>query len=229
MIGTAINLGTVLAGSGTGLLIGHRIPDRVHETVLKGLGLLTLVIGLKMAFDTQRVTVMMGATLMGVLVGEGLRIQDRLDRLGDRLQRRFQSRGGRFSEAFMTSSLVFCVGPMTILGSIQDGLTGDYQLLLMKSFLDLFSSMAFAATLGVGVVCSAATVLLFQGGLTLAAGTIESVMTDVIVAEMTACGGLTMLGIGLVLLDVARIRVANFLPSLAIAPLIVWVLRTYGV
>ncbi len=129
----------------------------------------------------------------------------------------------------MTSSLVFCVGPMTILGSIQDGLTGDYQLLLMKSFLDLFSSMAFAATLGVGVVCSAATVLLFQGGLTLAAGTIESVMTDVIVAEMTACGGLTMLGIGLVLLDVARIRVANFLPSLAIAPLIVWVLRTYGV
>ena len=129
----------------------------------------------------------------------------------------------------MTSSLVFCVGPMTILGSIQDGLTGDYQLLLMKSFLDLFSSMAFAATLGVGVVCSAATLLLFQGGLTLAAGTIESVMTDAMVAEMTACGGLAMLGIGLVLLDVARIRVANFLPSLAIAPLIVWVLRTYGV
>ncbi len=224
MIGTAINVATVLAGSGLGVVVGNRIPDRVHETVFKGLGLLTLVVGIKMSLETQNILILMGSVLAGALVGEVLGIQAGLDRVADKLQTRFGGGRGRFSEAFVTSSLVFCVGPMTILGSIQDGLAGDYDLLAMKSMLDAFSSFAFAATLGIGVMFSALTVLLFQGGLTLGAGVLEGLLSEGMIAEMTACGGLMVLGIGLVLLDIARPRVANFLPSLVIAPLIVWIL-----
>ena len=223
MIGTAINVATVLAGSGFGVVVGNRIPDRVHETVFKGLGLLTLVVGIKMSIETQNILTLMGSLLAGALVGEVLGIQAGLDRVADKLQTRFGGGRGRFSEAFVTSSLVFCVGPMTILGSIQDGLADDYDLLAMKSMLDAFSSFALA-TLGIGVMFSALTVLLFQGGLTLGAGVLEGLLSEGMIAEMTACGGLMVLGIGLVLLDIARPRVANFLPSLVIAPLIVWIL-----
>ena len=225
MIGTAINVGTVLVGSGVGLFAGSRLPDRVHETVFKGLGLLTLVVGMKMALETQNILVLLGSVLTGALVGEVVGIQSGLDRVGDLLQAKFGRCRGRFSEAFVTSSLVFCVGPMTILGSIQDGMTGNYDLLVMKSILDAFSSLAFAATLGIGVMFSAVTVLLFQGGLTLGASLVEGRLNEAMIAEMTACGGLMILGIGFVLLDISKPRVANFLPSLAIAPFIVWVLK----
>jgi len=221
MIGTFINVGTVVAGASICLLVGKRIPDRIHETVFKGLGLLTLVIGVKMSLETQNVLVLMASTMLGGLVGEWVGVHRRLDLLGGYFQTRFGQGRGRFSEAFVTSSLVFCVGPMTILGSIQDGLTGNYELLAMKSMLDAFSSLAFSATLGAGVLLSAVTVFLFQGGLTLSASLVEGRLTDPMVAEMTACGGLMLIGIGFVLLDVTRPRVANFLPSLLIAPLIV--------
>jgi uncharacterized membrane protein YqgA involved in biofilm formation len=220
MIGTLINVGTVVAGASVGLLVRKRIPDRIHETVFKGLGLLTLVIGVKMSLETNNVLVLVASTLSGGLVGKWVGIQRCLDRLGNYFQARIGEGRGRFSEAFVTSSLVFCVGPMTILGSIQDGLTGDYTLLTMKSMLDAFSSMAFSATLGAGVLLSALTVFLFQGGLTLSASLLDGQLTEPMVAEITACGGVMLLGIGLVLLDVIRPRVANFLPSLLIAPLI---------
>jgi uncharacterized membrane protein YqgA involved in biofilm formation len=193
--------------------------------VFKGLGLLTLVVGMKMALETQNILVLLGSVLTGALVGEVVGIQSGLDRVGDLLQAKFGRCRGRFSEAFVTSSLVFCVGPMTILGSIQDGMTGNYDLLVMKSILDAFSSLAFAATLGIGVMFSAVTVLLFQGGLTLGASLVEGRLNEAMIAEMTACGGLMILGIGFVLLDISKPRVANFLPSLAIAPFIVWVLK----
>jgi len=223
VIGTVINVGSVVLGSGVGLVAGQAIPDRVHETVFKGLGLLTLVIGVKMSLESTNVLILLGSILSGALIGEGLRLQAILDRIGERLKDRFGGRG-RFSEAFVTSSLVFCVGPMTILGSLHDGLSGNYELLATKSMLDLFASLAFAATLGAGVLFSAITVLLFQGGLTLSATFLDGRLTDAMVAEMTACGGLMMLGIGFILLDVSKPRVANFLPSLVISPFIVWVL-----
>lgn len=224
MTGTAINVVGVLIGSGVGMAAGKVIPGRVRETVFSGLGLLTLVVGMKMALETQNVLILMGSVLSGGILGELTGIQTGLDRLGDRLQTRFGGHG-TFSEGFVTSSLVFCVGPMTILGSLQDGLTGDYELLAMKSILDTFAALAFAATLGFGVMFSAVTVLIFQGGLTLGAGLFEGRLTDVMIAEMTACGGLMLLGVGLVLLGISKPRVANFLPSLAIAPFIVWVLK----
>jgi uncharacterized membrane protein YqgA involved in biofilm formation len=226
MTGTFLNVGTVLLGSSVGLVLGGRLPERVRETVLMGLGLLTVVIGIQMALKTTNILILLGSTLLGGVVGEGLNIQGGLDRLGAALQARFPGRGeGRFSEGFITASLVFCVGPMTVLGSIQDGLSGNYQLLAVKSTLDGFASLAFAAAFGPGVLFAALTVLFFQGGISLGAGSLQGVLTPPMVDEMTAAGGVMVLGIGLVILDVVQPRVANYLPALAIAPSLVAVVR----
>jgi len=222
MTGTFLNMATVLVGGGLGLLLGKWIPERIRETVLKGLGLLTLVVGMQMALKTGNVLILMGSALVGGIIGEALSIQGRLDRLGAALQTRFS--GGaesRFSEGFVTASLVFCVGPMAIMGAIQDGLSGDYQLLAIKSMLDGFAALAFAAALGAGVLFSIATILLYQGGISLGAAHLEGVLTPPMIDEMTASGGLIVLGIGFVILDLMHPRVANFLPALAIAPLLV--------
>ena len=222
MIGTAINVGVVLAGCLVGASVGSRLPERIRSTVLNGLGLLTVLIGLQMALATKNVLIIMGALLSGGIVGEALRISKGLDRLGDFLQSTLAEGGSRnFGEGFITASLVFCVGPMAILGSIQDGLTGDYRLLAIKSMLDGFASIAFSASLGWGVACSAVTILLYQGAITLFAGMLSSVLSDPMIAEMTATGGLLIVGIGLKLLNLKDVRLANFLPALAIAPLIV--------
>ena len=228
MTGTLVNTATVLVGGTVGSLLGDRLPERVRDTVMHGLGLITLVVGMQMALQTRNILVVLGSVLVGGLLGEWWRIDSRLGSLGDSLRRHaarwpFLTKG-KFTEGFVTASLVFCVGPMTIMGSIQDGLSGDSSTLLIKSSLDAFSSLAFAASLGMGVTCAAATVLLFQGGITLCAGAAKQFLTDAMVVEMTAAGGVMLLGLGLLLLDIKRIRVANLLPGLAIAPLIVYVL-----
>lgn len=225
MLGTLVNTGTVLVGGTVGTFLGDRLPQRVRETVMHGLGLITLVIGAQMALQTQNVLVVLGSLILGGMLGEWLRLDLRLDALGDYLRAKaarspFLSRG-HFTQGFVTASLVFCVGPMTILGSIQDGLSGDSHLLMVKSTLDACSSLAFAASLGMGVTCAALTVLVVQGGITLAASGVQHILTDPMVTEMTATGGVMLLGLGLLLLDLKRIRVANLLPGLAVAPLLV--------
>lgn len=229
MTGTLINVAALTAGSCAGLLLGRHIPERVRETVLKGLGLLVLVIGMQMALKTTNILILMGSILIGGVLGEAIDLQAGLDRVGATLQRKLAAGGpGRFTEGFVTASLVFCVGPMTILGSIQDGLSGDYQLLAVKSMLDGFAALAFAATFGIGVAFSAVTVLVYQGALTLGAGGVEGLLSEAMVTEMTAAGGLMVLGIGVVILDVAKPRVANFLPALGIAPLLVAAVARLG-
>jgi len=226
MTGTLINAASVLAGSAVGLAAGHRLPERLRETVMKGIGLMTLVIGAQMALRTGNVLIVLGSVLVGGVLGASLRLHDGLDAMGSALQRRFASAGdGRFSEAFVTSSLVFCVGPMTVMGAIQDGLTGDYHLLAVKSTLDGFASLAFAASLGPGVVASTGTVLAFQGALTLFASQLQDALTSRMIQEMTSAGGVLILGIGFNLLRLDRIRVADFLPALAVAPGIVAVIE----
>jgi len=240
-IGTIINVVTVLAGGTLGTFLGARLPERMRETIMHGLGLLTIVIGIQLSFETDNILVVLGSLLLGGIVGELLRIEDRLNQLGRWLEHKTARSGGlpasdqpqdagrsgtsRFSRAFLTASLVFCVGPMTILGSIQDGLTGDYTLLAVKATLDLFAALAFASTLGPGVIFAALTVLVYQGALTLSAGWVSVLLTDPMIAEMTATGGVLMLALGLGLLAIKQIRAGNLLPAIVIAPIIVTVVK----
>jgi uncharacterized membrane protein YqgA involved in biofilm formation len=233
LIGTLINIAAVLLGGGLGTLLGDRLPQPIRETVMHGVGLVTLVVGMQLTLETQNILIVLLSVVIGGILGEWWRIAAGLDRLSEWLRQRLanrlgERRMGRFSEGFVTASLVFCVGPMTILGAIQDGLSGDFSLLAIKSVLDAFTAMAFASTLGIGVLFSAVTVLVYQGGITLLAGVADTLLTEPMIAEMTATGGVLILAIGLLLLDIKRIRVANLLPALIIAPAIVALLTALG-
>jgi uncharacterized membrane protein YqgA involved in biofilm formation len=223
MTGTLLNAATVLIGGSLGLLFGARLPDRLRATVLAGLGLFTAAIGLRLFLQTQNPLYALGGLLIGGLLGEWWRVEDRLAGLGARLEARFaggSSKGSQFVRGFLTASLLFCVGPMTILGSIQDGLTGDFSLLAIKSVMDGFASLALASTLGIGVLFS---ILIYQGGLTLLAGTAQSLLTDAMVSEMTAVGGILLVGLAISsLLEIKPIRTGNLLPALLATPLLVW-------
>jgi uncharacterized membrane protein YqgA involved in biofilm formation len=221
-------VGTVLAGTATGTLIGGRLSERVRETVFHSLGLITLLIGINAGLEAFRrpladltrasLLIVMGSVLVGGIIGELVGIERGLNRLGDALKARFASGQARFTEGFVIASLVFCVGPLTVLGSIEDGLTGDYQLLAIKSLLDGFAAVAFASALGWGVGFSALVVLVYQGALTLSASWAAGVFSEAMIAALTAAGGVLILGIGLRLLDVREVRVANLLPALVLAP-----------
>ncbi|MCL4833415.1 MAG: DUF554 family protein [Caldilineaceae bacterium] len=240
MTGTLINIIAVLLGGAIGSFLGNRLPAKIQETVMHGLGLLTLVIGVDMALGSANILIPMFSVLLGGMLGELLRMDDGLNWLGRKAEERWGSRLGQgkvagwsVTRAFVTSSLIFCVGPMTILGSIQDGLLGDYNLLAIKSTLDGFAAIAFAASLGPGVLLSGVTVGLVQGGLAGLAMLAGSALGEVSrqtpwVVELTATGGILILGIGLTLLDLKKVRVANLLPAIAIAPGIVWALQGLG-
>jgi uncharacterized membrane protein YqgA involved in biofilm formation len=236
MTGTIINVITVLIGGTIGLLFGSRLPDRVRDTVVAGLGLFTAVIGVSMFLDTQNPIIVLVSLLVGGILGEWWKIEAGLQQFGAKLEEKFAGgsgevdEGSRFIRGFLTASLVFCVGPMTILGSIQDGLTGDYRLLAIKSVLDCFAGMAFASSLGVGVLFSVIVVFGFQGGITLLASQAAAFITEPMMFEMTAAGGILLVGLALSsLLEIKPIRVGNFLPALVIAPIIVAVLTAFGI
>ena len=228
MIGTLLNIATVLIGGALGLIFGARIPDPLKATVISALGLFTLAMGLQMFLNTENPLIVLGSLLIGTLLGEWWRIEDGLQNLGRFLEQRFSREddaSNKFVRGFLAASLLFCVGPMTILGSIQDGLTGDYNLLAVKSVLDGFASLAFASTLGVGVMFSTLVILVYQGGLSLLAAQLNTIVTPSMMNELTATGGVILVGLAFSsLLEIKKIRVGNMLPALAVAPLIVWVL-----
>mgnify|MGYP000389070779 CR=1 FL=1 len=222
-LGTAVNVATVLAGTVVGLVLGARLPERVRATLLAGVGLVVLVIGFDNARATRNVIFPLVAIVLGGLIGELADIEGRLERVGDRLRTRV-ARGtthDRFVEGFVTASLVFCVGPLTILGSVQDGLRADHDLLFVKAGLDGIVALILASTLGAGVALSALVIAAFQGGLTALAAVADRVLTDRMVLEMTATGGVMLLGIGIRVLDLRPLRVGSFLPALVIAPVAV--------
>lgn len=222
MVGTLINTGAVLAGSAVGALFGSRLPPRLHETLGHVIGLVTLLIGAKMALGTKNEAIVLGSLLLGAMVGESLDLEGRLEAFGSAVERQLgAARGAGFGVAFITPTLLFCVGPLTLMGCIRDGLKGDSSLLLTKSVLDGCSSVAFAAALGWKVAASAVSVFVIQGGLTLGAAQLSQILTPRMTEELFATGGVILLGMGLRLLEVKRIRVANLLPALLIGPLIV--------
>lgn len=233
MIGTFLNIATVIAGSIIGLMFGSRIPAKLKETVIAGMGLFTVAMGLQMFLKTENPLIVLGALLIGTLLGEWWRIEDGLHRLGEILEQRFSREeddgSNKFVRGFLTASLLFCVGPMTILGSIQDGLTGDYNLLAVKSVLDGFASIAFASTLGIGVAFSSLIILVYQGGISLLAGQLNAIVNASMMNELTAAGGVLLMGVGISnLLEIKKIRVGNMLPALLIAPLIVWIVGLFS-
>lgn len=212
------------------MLLGGKIPERMRRTIVHGLGLFTLVLGVRLFLQTDNPLIALGAILLGGLLGEWMNIEERLNRLGARLEARFNSaeasniKDNLFIRGFVTASLLFEIGPLTILGSIQDGLTGDYSLLATKSVMDCFAGLALASTLGVGVLFSTVIVLLYQGGISLLAIQAQSLLTDVMIAEMTAVGGILLIGLAIgSLLEIKPIRTGNLLPALLFAPLLVWV------
>jgi uncharacterized membrane protein YqgA involved in biofilm formation len=229
MTGTLINIGTVLLGTLIGVTVGSRLPEGMRQRVLAGLGMVTLVIGVDLALawgreDTSQSTPLyvLGGVLIGGMIGEALGIERRLEALGDRVQKRLSTtEGSTISEGFVSASLLFCVGSLTVVGSIQDGLTGDYQTLATKAVLDGFASIALAATLGWGVGLSVFTILIVQGGITLGAGVFDDVLQGEALAVLTSAGGVTIIGIALKLLDLKDVRVGNFLPALVVAPCLV--------
>ncbi|MBI5935229.1 MAG: DUF554 domain-containing protein [Chloroflexi bacterium] len=231
MTGTLLNIATVIVGGLIGLLFGARIPERFKSTVIAGMGLFTFAMGSQMFLKTENPLIVLGALLIGALLGEWTRIEDGLHNLGAILEKRFArddsaEGSAKFIRGFLTASLLFCVGPMTILGSLQDGLTGDYELLAVKSVLDGFAAMAFASTLGMGVLFSSVIILVYQGGLSLLAGSLSPIINDAMMAEMTATGGVLLMGLAVSsLLEIKKIRVGNFLPALLLAPMIVWLVE----
>jgi len=222
MTGTLVNLATVLAGSTAGLLLGRRLPERVATACMQAVGAVTLAVGIKMVLGASTpITTVLISLCLGAVLGELADIEGRLERLGRRLEAVFgQGRRGNFTQGFMTASLLYCVGPMTVLGCLQDGLRGDPSILITKATMDGISSVALAAALGFGVLCSAATILAYQGSLTLLASQLGGLLTDPVVDGLTATGGLLIVCLAFNIWGIARLRVTNMLPALVVVTLI---------
>jgi hypothetical protein len=217
MIGTLVNTGAVVVGSAVGLMAGARLPERIKVIVMQALGLAVVAIGLRMALEAQHTLLAISCLLLGGITGELLRIEQRLDSLADTLRQRLRSSSERFVEGFVTATLLYLTGAMTIVGSIQDGTVGDPSVLLIKSLLDGVASVALASSLGIGVMYSALPVLLVQGGITLLAGQLAFLSQPAVLDAINATGGLLILGIGINLLEIGRIHVGNLLPALLYA------------
>ncbi len=237
-VGTITNVATVIAGTTVGALAGTRFPERLRETVTATLGLLTAALAVREIIKTDEFVLVLAAVLAGAVIGELAHIEGGLQRLGDALQRWVAgrravaldvgtpettpppARGSRFSEGFVVASLVFCVGPLAVIGSIQDGL-GEPEMLLVKAALDGFASLAFASVYGWGVGLSALSVGLYQGAITLGGGYLDEVLSDPMLDALASAGGVLLLGISLRLLGLKEVRVANLLPAVVLAPLFV--------
>ena len=220
-LGTIINTFAVLVGAGIGTLVGARLPEGMRQTAMHAIGLVTVLVGIQSFLRFDNPLVPLVSVILGLVVGELLGIDVRLKRFGDALERRFSKGGSPVSRAFVTTSLLFCVGPLTFLGSLRDGISGDYRLLALKSALDFVASLSFASVLGWGVLLSAGSVLVVQGALTLAGAVFGSFMGSPIILAMTSTGGVLLVGLGLGLLELKEVRVANMLPALIVAPLLV--------
>ncbi|MDR3645240.1 MAG: DUF554 domain-containing protein [Clostridia bacterium] len=231
MLGTIVNTGAVLAGTAAGLLLKKGIPERFSDSIVKTLGLATLVLGFggvmaemlkadsKGSLSTQNVMLLILSLVAGAVVGELIDIDKWLNRLGAWLQRRFKSKNGSFAEGFVTASLIYCVGAMAIVGSLQDGLAGDPTILYEKSILDGVMSVLLASTLGAGVAFSAVVVFGYQGLITLCALMLRPFLTAVVLAQMSMVGSALIICIGLNLLKVTKIKTANLIPA-AFMPII---------
>lgn len=225
MKGTIANTAAVVLGTSLGLLLQNGIPERFKTTIMQGLSLAIFLIGVQMALKTGNILIVIGSLVIGGLIGEVLKLDRMLEKLGQWFEKRLSASTGSISKGFITSSLVYCVGSMAVVGAIQDGLTGNAEVLYAKAMLDGIASIVFSSTLGFGVMLSAISVFIYQGTITLLASYAETLMTPAAIAEMTATGGLLIVAIAANMLEVAAIKVVNLLPAVFVSILLAFITR----
>lgn len=226
MSGVIVNTLAVIAGSLIGLIFKRAIPSRIADAAMIGIGLCSIYIGVSGTLSGENMLIIIGSVVSGGIIGTALCIHDRLDKLGEKvalLTRSGTDSSGKVAQGFVTASLLFCVGAMTFVGSLNAGLLGDNSLLYAKSLLDFISSTMLSATLGIGVLCAAAFVLVFQGGLVLLAGVLEPLLTQSAINEMTCAGSILIIGLALNILGITKLKIADYLPAIVTAPIICWI------
>lgn len=230
MLGTIINFLAIVGGSIIGLFLNGGIPERISNTVMNGISLCILFIGISGAFKVDNMLIVIISISIGAVIGEFFNLDEKLKKLGDWLERKFKNNKNKISEGFVSASLIYCVGAMAIVGSLESGLRGNHEILFSKSILDGISAIIFSSTLGIGVMFSAVSVLVYQGVITLCASFISPVLSEAVIANMTACGSLIIIGLGLNVLGVTKIKVANLLPAVFLpifAPIIISLLNIF--
>jgi uncharacterized protein len=227
-VGTFINIIAVIIGSLIGLSLGNKFPEKIKQIAFQALGLISLLIGTQMALKVENPLTLIFAILIGAIIGEWINLENIFEKAGDFLKQKVKSKNAKFTEGLVTAFLIFCIGSMTIVGSINEGVNGDNSLLLTKSILDGFTSIALASTMGIGVLFSIIPMLILQGGLTIFAGMFQSFFTPSLINQLTATGGILILGIALNILEIKKIKVVNMLPSLLVIVLITLILNYSG-
>jgi hypothetical protein len=217
LFGTIVNVSTIVAGSLLGYFFNSKLPQRIVKIIFQAIGLFTLYIGITMTMKTHQILILIFSMVLGSALGEWINIEKYINRFGDWIKKKIHSGNENFSEGMITAFLLFCMGSMTILGAFQEGTIGKSDLLIAKSVMDGFSSLALASALGLGVAFSVIPLIIFQGGLTLLAGWLGNLMPDMVVDEMSAVGGLMLVGLGFTILEIKKIKVVNMLPALVFA------------
>lgn len=216
MIGTIVNFAAIIAGGFLGLILKGGLPKKVSDTLMQGLALCIIYIGISGSLKGQNMILIIISIALGSIIGEFIDLDNMLKKFGDNLEKRFKNGTSKISEGFVSASLLYCVGAMAIVGSLESGLQGNHQTLFAKSILDGISSIVFASTLGIGVILSSFSVLLYQGAITLCASLIKDLLNPMVINDMTASGSLLITGLGLNMLGITKIKVANLLPAVII-------------
>ncbi|MBN2544550.1 MAG: DUF554 domain-containing protein [Spirochaetes bacterium] len=222
MLGTIVNFSAIIIGSVIGLLFNKIIPERFRITIVQGLGLSVIMVGIINGLKSDSLLLIIISIVLGSYIGELLRIEENLEKLGQWLENKFSKDNSNFIKSFVTSSLIFCVGSMAIVGSLESGLTQDHKTLYVKSLLDGIASIIFASSLGIGVIFSSVIVLIYQGTITITASLLKPYLTDIVINQMTSIGGIIIIGIGINILEIKKIKVGNMIPSIFI-PLIYFI------
>lgn len=219
MLGTIVNALAIILGGLFGILFGQALQDKIKRTVIQGIGLAVLLIGGSMALETKNPLIVIASLVIGGILGELVDVELRLQHFGQWLEQKLAKKGQTtgFTKAFVTASLIYCVGAMAIMGSLESGLKGDYNILFAKSMLDGISAFVFASSMGIGVLAAAIPVFIYQGAITMTAGLLQGILSSQVIAEMSATGGLLILGIGFNILEFKEIKVGNLLPAIFIA------------
>lgn len=217
MLGTIVNVAAVIAGSSIGLLLKTRLPEKITAIVFQGIGLVTIFFGVAMALRSQNWVILILSIVSGAIIGQVLNLDMRMNRAGEKLKKSLKITNQRFTEGMVTAFLLFCMGSLTVLGALEEGMNQNPELLLAKSVMDGFSSIALSAAMGIGVMFSVIPLLLYQGGITLFAGSLQNVLSEPLIMEITAAGGITLLGMGMNILEIKKIQVLNLLPALVMA------------